>query len=604
MNNGRRKETKVTRFKNVAVACAVGVACLAAATGGASAKNWDKPQKPAKDVPSVSGLTVSMTPSATTSTTTGQSSLQDWLTATWNAIVANSAQKGLGYAEPLGTGAPGAIGAKTLVLYDTSNAYGWLGELYAMYAGNLASHFGSWKALPVAQYQSGLINQYTATIYIGSTYDEPLPASFLTDVQNATKPVIWIYDNIWELSNAMGASAFQAKYGWQWWYFDTTAVSHVQYKGSTLNRDGVNNQAGIMTYVPGSIDTTKTSPLAYAVHDSDGSTFPWALKSGNLIYFGENPFVYTTETDRIVAFDDILTSVLNPFAQTRHRALLRLEDISPYDDPQAVLAIAKYLNQQRIQYGFGFSPKYVDPLGYNNDGKPETITLSQNKAMADVVKYMQAHGGTLVMHGYTHQYSNVPNPYTGVTDDDFEFYRTTENADHTLNFQGPVPEDSAAWASGRILSSYREFSKAGVAAPQIFEFPHYMGSAVDYQAVGALFKTRWERSLYFGGYLTGSQVDYSHVIGQLFPWVVRDAYGTTVLPENCGDYEPEPFYQFPVHTVADVLAAAKANAVIRDNVAGFYFHTFWGLEPLKQMVSGMKALGYTFADPDTVAANG
>ena len=36
----------------------------------------------------------------------------------------------------------------TLVLYDTTGNWGWLGELYGIMAANLASHFGAWTALP------------------------------------------------------------------------------------------------------------------------------------------------------------------------------------------------------------------------------------------------------------------------------------------------------------------------------------------------------------------------------------------------------------------------------------------------------------------------
>ena len=611
---GRRKETRVTqghtrtRIRILGAAAFAGLACLAAASG-AAAKNDDKPARPAHDIPAIGGLTASLAPttSSPSATTTTKSKLKDWLQTTWGA---GATKKGggstpTGYAQPLGSAAPGAIGAKTLVLYDTTNAYGWLGELYATYAGNLASHFGTWTAEPVSSYTAGQIGRYTATIYIGSTYDEPLSATFLDDVANATRPVIWIYDNIWELSNRLGYNQFLAKYGWMWAGFDTSAISSVSYKGSTLSRDGADNGGGIMSYAA-NIDTTKATPLAWATHDADGSQFPWALESGNLYYFGENPFVYTSETDRVLAFDDILTSVLDPFAQTRHRALLRLEDLSVNDDPENVLSIAQWLSSQNIQYGFGFSPVYTDPLGHFNNGVPETHKLSDHDqgTWRSVLEYMTSHGGTLIMHGYTHQYSNVPNPYDGVTDDDFEFYRTTENADHTLNFQGPVPEDSVAWASDRIQSAFREFDKARLPAPQIFEFPHYMGSQVDYRVVAAMFPIRWERSLYFNGSLGSGTADYSHVIGQFFPWVVRDAYGTTVLPENIGSYEPEPFYQFPIHTVDDILTAAKAESVIRDGVAGVYFHNFWGLAPLQQIVRGLQAQGWTFVDPGTVAANG
>ena len=65
-----------------------------------------------------------------------------------------------------------------LVLYDTTGPYGWLGELYATATVNLASHFGSWTAKPVASYAAGDMSAYTATIYIGSTYDEPLPRAW------------------------------------------------------------------------------------------------------------------------------------------------------------------------------------------------------------------------------------------------------------------------------------------------------------------------------------------------------------------------------------------------------------------------------------------
>src|SRR5437870_1700614 len=88
----------------------------------------------------------------------------------------------------------------TLVLYDTTQQWGWLGELYGIMVANLVSHFDAWTANPVVSYTAGQINQYTAMIYIGSTYDEPIPTAFLDDVLATTKPVIWVYDNIWQLT--------------------------------------------------------------------------------------------------------------------------------------------------------------------------------------------------------------------------------------------------------------------------------------------------------------------------------------------------------------------------------------------------------------------
>ena len=67
----------------------------------------------------------------------------------------------------------------TLVVYDTTSAYGWLGELYATGADNLAGHFGAVTAEPIVNYTAGQLNSYNAVVYIGSTYDEPIPTAFL-----------------------------------------------------------------------------------------------------------------------------------------------------------------------------------------------------------------------------------------------------------------------------------------------------------------------------------------------------------------------------------------------------------------------------------------
>src|SRR5712672_130482 len=117
--------------------------------------------------------------------------------------------------------------ASTLVLYDTTGQWGWLGELYAIMSANLASHFGSWTAMPVASYKTGLLKQYTATIYVGSTYDEPLPTAFLDDVYATTTPVIWAYDNIWQLTARY--PNFSSVYGWNWSGFDFSSVAEVDY---------------------------------------------------------------------------------------------------------------------------------------------------------------------------------------------------------------------------------------------------------------------------------------------------------------------------------------------------------------------------------------
>lgn len=462
-------------------------------------------------------------------------------------------------------------------------------------AANLVGHFGTWTAKPVTSYIAGEMKAYTAVVYIGSSWDEPIPVSFLDEVIAETRPVVWINRNIWEIADRTG---FTAKYGWHWDHFDEDDVQAVRYKGQTLKRDP-NNPRGIMDYTV--LDQSKIKVIADAVRPN-GSTFPWAIKSENLTYIGENPFSFISENDRYLIFADMLFDVLAPQTATRHRAMVRLEDVSCASDPATLRQIADYLYSQKVPFSFGFIPFYRDPLGANNDGKPEFIHM-WDRACSGVVSalnYMTSKGGTIILHGYTHQLDSMLNPYNGVTGDDFEFYRAHIDEQDYVRYDGPVPGDSYDWAYKRIQSALAEFTKAKMAAPKIWEFPHYGASDLDYKAAGAIFSTAYERRLYFAGPLNGGSADYTKMAGQFFPYVVRDVYGTKVLPENIGNIETESFNHHPVTLPPELIARAQRNLVVRDGFASFFYHPDLGVDLLRQTVSGIKALGYTFVSPTSL----
>jgi uncharacterized protein YdaL len=496
-----------------------------------------------------------------------------------------------------GKAAPGGGTASTLVLYDTTGEYGWLGEVYATQTANLSSHFGSWTASPVANYKAGDLSAYTAVIYVGSTYDEPLPAAFLTDVTATTKPVTWVYDNIWQLTNA--DATFAAKHGFSSGLFDFADVAEVDYKGKKLTRD-TTNKSGIMNL--SITDPSKVTTLATAVRP-DGTSFGWAVRSGNFTYVGEIPFSYVTHDDRYLVFSDLLFDALAPNTAERHRGLVRIEDVGPDADPAELKAIADYLSSQNVPFSVAVYPRYRDPLGVQNNGKAQDYTLLNKPKVVAALKYMQSKGGTLIAHGYTHQYGKVANPYDGVSANDFEFYKAHVDASNNVIYDGPVAEDSASWTTNRVVSSELIFAAAGLGMPKTFEFPHYAASAVDYQVVNSLLGKRYDRGLYFPGVLTGAKFDYTRQFGQFFPYSVRDVYGSVVIPENIGNVEPEPFNNHPARLPADLLASADRNLVVRDGLASFFYHPYLGTDYLKTLITGIKAQGYTFVPGDSVVAN-
>jgi uncharacterized protein YdaL len=482
----------------------------------------------------------------------------------------------------------------TLVLYDDTGPYGWLGELYGVATVNLARHFGATTNKPVAKYVSGELAAYKAVIYIGSTYDQKLPVAFLDDVLATKIPVIWMYDNIWQLANR--SSNFYTKYGFNPWMFDTSSITRVTYKRRTLTRDPLNG-GGIMRHSP--LDSTRAVTVGEAVR-ADGTTLPWAVRASNLTYIGEIPFAYISSDDRYLAFCDLLFDALAPATAERHRALVRIEDVSPLEDPAELRAIVDYLYANSVPFSIAVIPLYLDPMGVYNNGVPQKVALHERPQMVSALRYAVSRKGTLLMHGYSHQFGNTYNPYSAVSADDFEFFASHIDAQNQVIYDGPVAGDSSAWALSRIDAGLKEMAASGLAAPTVFEYPHYAGSPTDSKAIRGRFTTAYHRGLYFGGALGHTPEDLKHSIGQFFPYSVTDTFGFKLKPENLGNYEPVAYNNHPPRLPADLIKTAQNNLVIRDGVASFFFHPYYDLAELKKIVAGVKAAGYTFVGLDSI----
>ena len=488
-------------------------------------------------------------------------------------------------------GAPGANpNQNTLVLYDSSGQWGWLGEAYGVMAGNLVTHGSKYTLHPAVSYVAGELGSYTGLIYVGSTYGEPLPTALLDDVLATTKPVLWMNDNIWQLSAR--ASNFAGQYGFTPMFFDFSNALTVTYKGVALQRNA-------LTVPTGLLQTTIN-----ATNDV-GGTINWATRGANLTYIGEIPFSYTGPNDRYLAAADLISKVSNPAMLSRKRALVRIEDVGPDADPAQLRAVADYLYSVHVPFSVAVIPYYVDPNGYYNNGAPVFLHLYQAPNVVKALKYMQSRGGTLLMHGYTHQYSTIANPYSAVSGDDFEFFRAHINSSNYVVFDTPVAEDSMSWAQGRIVSGQQDFAKAGLSAPTVFVPPHYAASAIDYQVFQSAFTARYDRGLYAAGWCpngacgTGAP-DYTRIYGEFYPYLVRDIYNSVVVPEQLGNVELVEFNNNPPRFPADILYSANCNTVIQDAVQSFFFHPYLNISYLKQIVAGLQAMGYAFVPANTV----
>jgi uncharacterized protein YdaL len=422
----------------------------------------------------------------------------------------------------------------------------------------LLGHFNATsRVLGVNEYVPHTFSRYDLVFFIGFNAAYTPPARFEDDVLSSTTPVIWMDTGFREFSLR---PEVKRKYGF--------IVSHID---SLSNFDQV--RAGDLTFTKGEpninmieiSDRKKVTVTATAVSSARHVEVPYLVRSGNLMYIADCPFASATETDRYLYFADMLHDLLRQPHDVSHTALIRIEDVNPLEDPAKLREIADILSERNIPFLVGVIPFYVSP------SEGIRVSLSDRPDLVDALKYMVQNGGTIVMHGVTHQ-------YRGTTAVDYEFWDETTNR--------PIREETVEGITRKLDMGIQEFMKNGL-YPLIWETPHYTASIKLYETISRYFSTAMEQRLAI------EDAD----AGQFFPYMInRDLYGQRLIPENLGYVPLDADPKVGEAAVQHIIAAAKVNLAVRDGYASNFFHAFVDLELLKKIVDGVQALGYTYMD--------
>ena len=529
-----------------------------------------------------------------------------------------------------GTASAQTTPAPMLVLYDApaNDQYTNLGKAYAIMLYNLLAHFNTTiTMLPVQNYTAGMTEQYTATFYMGSYYNNPIPAAFLSDVSTTQKTVVWFKYNLWELAWNT-AYPFTSRYGITFsalagmnaapsasapnpGFYDT-----ITYKGQTMTKYyAFNATTGAIAADPdigvtAVADATKATTLLTISNSASPTTkppVPYVIRSGNFWYFADMPFSYIGPRDRYLVMCDMLHDILGTNAPTLHRALVRLEDVNATTTVASMQQLTDYLYGLKIPFSIATIPVYTDPNGVYNGGVAQTIHMVNATGLKQALNYAKVRGGHILMHGYTHQYSNIPNLINAVSANDYEFWLATQNR--------PVNEDSTQWAAGRLSAGLLELQLNGY-FPFAWEAPHYQSSPLAIKAVPKYFKNTYQRVVYYTSdnpqTLNATTPGHDFSVGQFFPYIIqKDYYNQRVIPENLGNVEYNICSIDPssclTYNVSDILTNANYALVVRDGFASFFFHPFWlepglvatGFPDFQQIITGITSLGYTWADAST-----
>ena len=382
--------------------------------------------------------------------------------------------------------------------------------------------------------------------YLGVSERSALPRNFVRFISQTEKTVCWMNYNVQFLS-----AVDSLRLGFRFIESDEHSSYSIRYKDvlipkpdSTFHRIQIDNP-----------DVCRV--VASAV--SEGDDLPYAVKSGQFWYFADLPTSFVTEGGRHIVFSDLLHDILGEDHEERHLALLRIEDVNPLSDPELLKPIAKYLGSENVPFSVGVTPYYLDPATNT------VVTLSERPELVKALRFMVSKGGTVLLHGYTHQ-------YRGQTTIDYEFW-------DGVNDQ-PIFEDSEEYVKERIEKALYECFQNDL-FPLIWETPHYAASLLDYSVINQYFSTSYERR------------QTSDILGtdQLLPFFIPKRSGKPqLIPENLGyipydDPSPDRMIEF-----------ARSNLAVRDGYASHFFHPFVPIDALKTLVQQIQAIGYTYGD--------
>lgn len=422
---------------------------------------------------------------------------------------------------------------------------------------NLLGHFNtSVNIIHNKDYKSKTIRKYDVLFYVGLQSNDSPSKVFLNDIYKWNKTIVWMNS---------GFSAFnnQKKEKWKFGFtvgnIDQSRSFNIVKSGSRLFNRKDNDIFSVQI-----INCKSSEIIATAINNISGNTLPYIVKSKKLYYIADIPYFNCSVTDRYLLFADVLHDIMGENHQEKHKAIVRIEDVTPIRNPERLRKIADILSERNIPFLIGVIPFYVNPV------KNARISLSDKPEMVAALKYCISKGGTIIMHGITHQYK-------GVSAVDFEYWDGSTNK--------PIVQ-SETEIKDKIEDGLNECAKNEI-YPLYWETPHYVASSIDYKIFSQFFSSSVERLM----------IANSFTYGQFFPYVIqRDFYGEKVFPEDLG-YMPLIYNKDSSELyVESMITNAKGLLNVRDGYASFFFHTFVNLDYLAEIADGISNLGYKFVD--------
>ncbi len=540
-----------------------------------------------------------------------------------------------------------------------------LGRIHSMMLHTLMGAFKRWEVerYPITEWSEGRMERCDVVFYLATHFSQKIPSGFMQEALefSRTKKLVWMNYRFAEFASlarqmeralpfdvpfVMGAESIPSPQNQDPGFF-----RFFDYKGETFeklaqwnpstNAFAANPELGwiqlnrpsevkIHSMARHSKDKTRETPYVVSTKTKEG---------GEIWYVADSPFSFTHYEDRYYIFSDLLWDIVEETPSYGPKAMVRIEDVHPYQDLASLRWAVDYLRDSDTPVAFALIPFFADKFGIQNPTlKPIFQPINKVPQFMGVLNYSIKRNVDIVLHGVAHTVGKLVSGYDGISGSDYEFWLYPENT--------PLPFDSVDWVMNRFDMAESLLKEMRIKT-HVFEAPHYAASVLDYHIFAKTFEWNWHRSIYFPftlkgdsaipsemrfggcsdtdcreerrGYLRNIKVDadYKDFGGQIIPYVVyKDVYGQSLIPETLGMidfafYSPTTWR--PVSNPEDVLRRARKLKVVRGAIASFFWHPqlleprsryyrenpgSWdrmgGKKSLTRVVEGLKDLGYEF----------
>lgn len=437
---------------------------------------------------------------------------------------------------------------QVLVVYDNPNLlngdYFGLDNDFSVLLSEQLGHFNTAvETIKEIEYKKGMLENYQFIFYLSLREKDSVNPQLLQDIANTTRTVVWYGEDIDELLNINNNIPLK-------FLGISKRYNLVTYKGIIFN---LGQDSGINLLV---------EPL------SDGITTYGEVSNGShvcpLIVNWKN-YWYMSGLDtsgiKYLVFSDVLHEIFGETHNEVRKVYLRIEDVSVLRSPKRLKEIADYLYSEKVPFIIALIPAYINP---NNATE---VSITDYPELVEAVKHMVERGGTVVLHGYTHQY------YKSETGEGFEFWDAFEDRPLNVNY--------ADYVRDRVIKGIEVCLENGL-YPLAFEPPHYAMAQEGYA----------ELKKYFSTVIGQIQTTDRRFTTASPPYEIRNTKRfNRFLPESLGYVAGDGSTG-----VKEILDNAAKLLLVRDADTGVFFHSYMDMEYLKRIVEGLKSLGYVFED--------